>query len=128
MAPLEIISFLFALLILVKLVFVIFSKQTWYRNVAMPIYKNPKVSSLVILIIALIIFYYLIQSITLIELFAAMAFTNMITALSFMFYTKEFSELVKKVYSKNFKFTIFGILYLLFWILLSLKVIYKVLF
>jgi len=40
--PLEIIALIFALITLLKIIFIIVNKQTWYKNVAKPIYENKK--------------------------------------------------------------------------------------
>ncbi len=128
MTPLEIISLLFALLLLVKVTFIIFSKSTWYKKVALPIYKHSSFSGFVIFFLSLVILYYVLLSLTLIEIFSVMALTSMLMALGFMFYSKEVIEMVKKIYSKKFKFSFVGILYLLLWVLLALLVIYQILF
>ena len=96
MELLEIISLLFALLILIKLIFVILYKTIWYKRVVLPIYKHPKISIFVFVILSLVIFYKIIKILSLVEIFSVMAFTSMIIGVGFMLNSKEFMEMATK--------------------------------
>ncbi len=84
----EIIALIFAILIIVKLLFVLFSPKSWF-NFAKKIYGSPRVLVIVELILVLIIFYYLLQSLSIVQIMAAVVLGALLTGMGFAVYAKE---------------------------------------
>lgn len=99
--PVEWIAGLFAILAIVKLIVVIFNKKAWVKNVSKPILGN-KASGLLFAILAIVIFYFLILELSIVQIFAVMAFTGMIIGFAYMDYSKELMSLVDKVMKRKF--------------------------
>ena len=99
--PIEIIALLFAALILVKIGVIIFSGPKKWMDTVKPIYANPKTSSIVAVLLALLVFWYLIQELTIVQIFAVIAFTSLLMGLSFFQHSKEVWEMAQKMLKKN---------------------------
>ena len=121
--PIEIIALIFTLLIILKIIFIITNKQTWYKNVAKPIYDNTKTSGIIFTISAIIIFYFLIQELTITQIFAALAFSSLLIALGFLQH-KDMTSLIQKAYKQ--KFNIWTWFYIIIFLLLIFLVLYEI--
>lgn len=121
MTPLEIIALLFAVLSLTKLVVIIINKKAWANSVAMPIYSNPKRSISVFTMLAIIIFYFIIQELSVVQIFAVIAFSSMLVGIGFMQHADLMQSLIKKAYSK--KLSIGNVVYVLVWLALLVWVV-----
>ena len=79
--PIEIIALVLLVLAAVKIVVLLISAKVW-MNFAKKLYKNKIVFQLVCLVLAAIVLYYLIQGgMSIIHVFAVMAFTALLLAL-----------------------------------------------
>ena len=101
--PVEIIALLFIILGLVKFVVNVFSRKTWYAKVVKPLYAR-KMSSVILVILAFTVLYYLLQELTIVQIVASMAFTCLVIVLAFSFYWKELQPAVEKMYKKSWSF------------------------
>ena len=124
LTPIEWIAFLLAALTIIKIVVLVVKKSIWMDKVAVPIYGNPNVSGPIMLILAAIVFYYLIQVFNIVQIFAVMTFTALIMASSFMFYGKEMMPVFKKIINKPFSVWIW--IYSLAWLALSVWVLVEI--
>ena len=101
LTPVEIIAAILAIAIVIKLIFIIFNKKAWYENVAKPIYGNTSRSAFIFVILAIIIFYYIIQELSIVQIFAVIGFSSLLTGLGFVQFSKELTPLIKKAYSQK---------------------------
>ena len=122
-SPLEIIAVLFAVLVIVKLVFIVVNKQLFYKNVVKPLYSS-KINGGVFGILAVVVFYYLIQELTIVQIFGAMVFTSLLMGATLARFSKDLLKLADKVYKKKFDSWMW--IYALIWVVLSLLVLYEV--
>tara|TARA_Y100000310_G_C20658160_1_gene803143 strand:+ start:414 stop:794 length:381 start_codon:yes stop_codon:yes gene_type:complete len=97
---LEWIVLIFALIGLIKLVVIFVNKKQWLPVIG-AVYGNPKVWSFVFLILSGLVFYYLIQELSIVQILAVMAFTSMFIAIAFMQYSNELMGLAKKMLNKK---------------------------
>jgi hypothetical protein len=97
----ETIAVIFAVVGLIKLVGISLNKGAWYNSVASKVFNNAKGWTFVFGVLAIVVFYYLLQELTLAQIVAGMAFGSLLTGLAFMSYSKELSGLVKKIYTRN---------------------------
>lgn len=96
----EIIALVVSILIIVKLLVISFSPKSWY-NLAKGLYKSSIVLFVVELILAGVVFYYLLQSFTIVEIMAVITLGALLTGMSFALYAKEFMGLVGKMLGKG---------------------------
>jgi hypothetical protein len=75
--PVETIAIIFLALGVVKMIYLLVNPKAW-MTFAKNMYSKPKVLQPIALILAAIIFYYIIQVITIVEIFAVMAFMAML--------------------------------------------------
>jgi hypothetical protein len=121
----EIIALVFAVLALVKIIVIIFNKDWWYEKVVKNVYTGNEKISVVLLILGLVVFYYLVRAMSIVEIFAVMAFTGILIGIGFFTYSKEVLSLAKKVYAKKLSGWMW--VYIVIWVALSVWVLYSVL-
>ncbi len=96
----EIFVLVFVILGLIKLLVVLFSPKSWV-GVAKGVYKNPALLVIVELILAAILFYYLLPAIGLVYLMAGVVLGTLLTGLTFAVFAKEVTPLVNKILKPN---------------------------
>lgn len=121
---LEIISLIFVILGLIKLLFVVINKKIWLNNIVKPFYKNSGISSLILAILAIIIFYFLIQELNIVQIFAVIAFSSLLIALGFLRFSKDMSKIIEKAYNK--RLDLGSLLYIALWLALLLWALYSI--
>ncbi len=124
LTPVDIIVTIFVLLALIKLIIVLINKELWYRNVVKPIYSNIKITGFIFVILAILLFYFLLQELSITQIFAVIAFSSFFIVLSFLQHQNEFMQLVEKAYKKEFN--IWSYLYIIVWLILLIWVLYEV--
>src|SRR3989338_5509144 len=102
LTPIEVIATIFALFALLKLIVVVINKNSWHKNVANPIFKNSSISIIIFVILGIIVFYYLLQELSVIQIFAVVAFTSLLIGIGFLQHAKELIPVLKNAYSKKF--------------------------
>ena len=124
--PVEIIALIFAALGVIKILVILINKDTWHKHVVKPIYgSDARIISIVTLVLAAAILYYLLLEMTIIQVFAAMAFFSMLIMFSFIHYQKDLMGFINKVYNKNFGGWLW--VYIVIWLVLCLWVVYLIL-
>ncbi|MBU0894126.1 MAG: hypothetical protein KKF48_01390 [Nanoarchaeota archaeon] len=118
MTPLEIIAFVLIIVGIVKILVLAFNPKSW-MNFAKGIWKTSALG-IIYFVLAALVFYYLIQELTIIQILAVTAFVALLIGLQFARYSKETMTFVQKmirnkkdVWSKNW-------LYILIWLILML--------
>lgn len=113
----------FAILVLIKLIFITFNPKAWFKF-AKKIYGTPTITFTVILILAAVLFYYLWVELGILMLMAGVVLGSLLTALTFMLWSKETMALATKIYKESvFKkgwFVILLWLVLMVWVLVEL--------
>jgi hypothetical protein len=117
------IALIFTLLGLFKLIFLAFNKKKWITFVT-PLYNNRKLSSIILILLATLVFYLLIKTLSIVQIMAVIAFTSLLLGFAAMQYSKEILALGKIITGKKFGLGIK--LYIIIWITLSLWVLIKV--
>ncbi len=75
--PIEIIAMIFLALGVIKMFYLLINPKAW-MNFAKNMYSKPKSLKFISLILAAIVFYYLIQVFNIVEIFAVMAFLGLL--------------------------------------------------
>ncbi len=94
----EIIAIVFLALVVIKMIVLLISPKSW-MGFAKGIWGNKIVAQIVALVLAAVVFYYLIQELTIVQIFAAAAFVSLLLVIGM-------SDLVGRlinVYEKHIK-------------------------
>ncbi|MFQ5965756.1 MAG: hypothetical protein ACE5KZ_15900 [Candidatus Scalinduaceae bacterium] len=87
MTSIEILATIFAIIVLVKLSIVSIKPKLWMK-VAETILRNQTITTIVYLILAVIIGYYIFTSLNIVQVAVVMLFTSVLTGLGFLPYSK----------------------------------------
>ncbi|MFA5174501.1 MAG: hypothetical protein WC438_04950 [Candidatus Pacearchaeota archaeon] len=123
MTPIEIMALILAIVSSLKLIVILIKPKAWYDDIVKPIWSKPMLTGLISLILAGITLYYLLQTMTIINIFAVMLFVVFLMAVGFSFYQKEVLDLATKML-KNKAMLKKAWFYILIWIVLVLWVFY----
>ncbi len=85
---------------LIKLIIIAFDPKVWL-NVAKKLYGAQTITFTVILILAAVLFYYLLQSFTIVQIMAGVTLGGLLTALSFVAYSKDTISWATKILKKG---------------------------
>jgi len=102
MTPIEILAAIFAILVLVKLLFVAVNPKFWMKGVE-SILSNYVFTTVVYVLLAIIIGYIVFKSLSIVQVAAVMLFTSVLIGLTLIPYSKEFLTLGKELTSTQSK-------------------------
>jgi len=86
----------FVVLGLIKFLFLLFNAKAWMKF-AFKLYSKPALLVIIELILALILFYYLLQSFTIVQIMAGVLLGALLTGMTFAAYGKETIAWAKKI-------------------------------
>lgn len=116
MTPIGIIALILILVSAIKIVVILVNPKSW-ADVVKKIWANPMVMSIVSLILAAIVLYYLIQSgLTIVQILAVTAFVGLLMAVGIGIYANEVISMATKMLKKGLMKKAW--LYTLIWIIL----------
>ena len=118
---LEIIALLFVILGFVKLAVILIKKEIWFKDVVKPIYSHPKVTVPVFAVLDAIILYFLLQEMSIVWVFAALAFSAFFIGVGFAAASNDLIPTIRKIY--RHKFTGLVWVYTGIWLILSIWVL-----
>ena len=117
LAGLEVIALILILVSFIKILYLFFNKKGWWNFVG-KFYRRSVLSTIVLLVLAAVVFGYLLVEITIVQLMAALALASLVFAIAFLQYPKEMGEFAQKAYKK--KFSVVQIIFVIIWIFISL--------
>ena len=125
MTPIEIIALVLIAVSSIKILVILVKPNAWLNSVVKPIWKNPFLMTIVSFILAAVVLYYLLQELTIVQIFATMAFLVLLMAIGFSVAAKETLAFAEKMYKikgmiKKFWFYIFLWIALMAWVLYAL--------
>ena len=88
MTALEIIATIFAIFVLVKIVVVLIDPQIWMKKVAEPLLGNPRLATTVYGVLAIVVGYYVLTRLYIVDVAAVMLFTALVMGVGMMPYSK----------------------------------------
>jgi uncharacterized protein YjeT (DUF2065 family) len=100
MNSLETIAFIFVLAGLIKILFLLIFPKSW-KNFVRNLYKKPNLLLGIELVLTVIIFYYLIQYLTIIQIIGGVVLGALLTGMTFAVYGKEIMPLFTKIFTKR---------------------------
>jgi len=90
-----------ALLVIIKLVVISFRPKTWMDKVARPVWSNSSLTKTISLILAIVVLYYLLQTLTIVQIFAVALFFSLISASTMASFSKEILSLGDRMIKGN---------------------------
>lgn len=123
MNAIEIMALIVALLTIIKILTIVWKPKAWMDNVVKKVHINSGVSLVAGIIIAGISLYYLLQSMTIIHIFAVLLFFAGLMLITVSSYTKEIVGLADKLL-KDKNSIKKAWLSLLIWLILAVWVLY----
>ncbi|MFH1290747.1 MAG: hypothetical protein ABIH92_05045 [Nanoarchaeota archaeon] len=124
LTPLEVIVTIFVVLAFVKIAVILGSRRKWLKYIQ-NFYANPNLALIVLIILAALIFYYLIQELTIVQIVAVIAFTCILFVIGLLQFPKETFALAKKSFRKAKPAQV---IYYLVWLALMAWAIYAIFF
>ena len=115
----EVIAGILVVVTLIKLVVILVNKDSWLKVTETFYGKGSKRKSWSVLILALIVFYYLIQVFSIVQIMAVTLFVALLIAFGFMQFADDFMPMVRNIYKKDF-FKGGMLVYTLIWLALIL--------
>ncbi|MEW6063512.1 MAG: hypothetical protein AB1571_04050 [Nanoarchaeota archaeon] len=97
LTAIEITALIISLLALIKIIVILIRPRSWLGVVHL-IYAKPNVTMISALVLALIVLSYLLQELTIVQVFASMLFLALLTIFSVAIYYTEIKTLADKLY------------------------------
>ena len=119
--PIELFAFILSVFVLIKLVVIFVDPNKW-MNFASSIWSRPALTSFISLLLAVMVLYYLLEELTIVQIFAVMLFFTLIFAMGIAPYAKEFIAMGKKMINRTVKDLWF---YILIWLALIAWTLYS---
>ena len=102
MTPIETFALIVILAALIKIIVIAINPKTWV-GFAKKVYANTVLVMIIGLILAAVVLYYLIQEITILQIFGVMLFIALIAMMGVAVYAKEVMPVIEKIIKeKNF--------------------------
>jgi len=118
MGIIEIFALIVLVAIAIKILAVLISPKSWLSFTG-KIWKLPILTMIISLILAGIVFYYLIQEVSIVQIFAVILFIALISAATIAVYSKEFLAVAQKIV-KDKGFLKRAWLPILIWVILAI--------
>ena len=122
---LNIIALIFIIVSIIKLLVILINKKDWLP-VVRTFYSKPIASSIIVAILTVIVFYFLIQQLSIVEIISAAAFISLLFMLSFLQFKKELLEMATKIYKDKLSPATW--VYILIWLGLMGWALYELFF
>jgi hypothetical protein len=122
MTPIEYMAAIVAIAVIVKLLVILIKPTTWMNLVVKPVYSSPIVLMIVGLVLAAGSLWYLLEELTIIQIFAVMFFLSMVAMITSAVYSSEILAVVKKIL-RDKKFLKLAWLSIIIWFALAIWVL-----
>ncbi len=102
MNAVEILALIFAIAVILKMLMILISRKSW-EGFAKWMYKKPALLFIIELILAILVFYFLIVKggLAITTIMACVLLGALLTGMSFAFFTKELSPMISKIMKAN---------------------------
>ena len=96
MTSIEVLATIFAIVILVRLVILLINPQLW-MNIAEALLSRYTVATVVYLVLAVIVGYYIFASLNIVQVAAVMLFTSILIGLALVPYSRTMLKVTKEI-------------------------------
>ena len=116
MTPIEIIALILIIVGIVKIAFVLISPKSWLK-MAKKMWATPFVN-IIFLILAAIVFYYLLREVSIAQILATSAFITLLMGVQFFRYSKETMRFAMRLAGNKKELLRRTWLYIIIWLIL----------
>ncbi|HJO89770.1 MAG: hypothetical protein QGH85_02710 [Candidatus Pacebacteria bacterium] len=127
MTPIEIIALVVAIVTIIKILVVLKDPSIWMRKISLPVLKSGTAGMVVSLVLAALVLRYLLESLTIVEIYAVTAFVALLIMTGFMAYPKKLATLMEQ-FGKDKHLIGKSWLQILIWLALSIWVLKELFF
>ena len=120
----EIIALVFSVILIIKLLFIVFSPKSW-ASFQSSIFKHPKIVSVIALVLAAIVLNFLLKEVSITQIFASLAFFSLLVLSGIVLFGDQIMKF-KDSLIENFSFRKYW-WHIIIWLLLVLWVLEEVL-
>ncbi|MFC1769180.1 hypothetical protein ACFLZX_05440 [Nanoarchaeota archaeon] len=124
MSPIEIIALLVAAIGIIKIIILLIKPKAW-KKVPDVVFNRPVLTMIVGLILAGLVLYYLLAELSIVQIFAVIAFVMLLVVASYSAYAKEMKSMMGKLL-KDRKALKKAWLIVVVWLALSVWVIIEI--
>lgn len=129
MSAIETIALILVALSVVKIVMLLISPKSWYSSsnpLVKLLWSNPLAAGTTALILGAIVLIYLLQELTMVQIFAVVAFASLLFMLALAPYNKQVLEMVAKDTENNGNFLVRHWLSTIIWVGLMIWVVWEI--
>lgn len=123
LTSIEIIAAVTAIWVLIKTILLLTNRNK-LSSITNTIYDNQENWTIVFSILSLIILFYLLKELTIVQIFATIAFASLLFAISLFQYPEAIKKMHRKIINQKLPKSI--VMLILFWTILSLWVLSKI--
>ena len=123
MTPIEIMALIAAIIVPVKLIMVWRSQKSWFNTVAKRYWGNATVTTILSLIVVIVTLYYLLQELTIVQIWAVMLFAMALISLGLAPFSKYMLDVEQKWFTETNVLKI-GWFAAIVWLVLIIWVLY----
>lgn len=126
MSIIEYMAAIIAIIILIKILVILISPKSWMAVVKF-FYGNPMITMVLSAILAIGSFWYLMQELTIVQIFAVLFLMSMLMFVSLSVYSKDMIPIARKLL-QNRKFMARAWLSIIIWLVLTIWVLKELFF
>ena len=123
MTPIEIMAFIAAIIVPVKLIMVWRSQKSWFNTVTRRFWGNATVTTILSLIVVIVTLYYLLQELTIVQIWTVMLFAMALISLGLAPFSKYMLDVEQKWFTETNVLKI-GWFAAIVWLVLIIWVLY----
>ena len=123
MTPVQIMALIAALIVPIKLLTLLKSQKTWLDNVTRRFWANSVITSIFAFIVVVITLYYLLQELTIVQIWAALLFSMALIALGLAPFSKYMLQVEEQWFTKTNTLKA-GWFAVMVWLVLAIWVLY----
>ena len=98
--PIEILALILIIISGIKIITILINPSIWLNKVVKKVYVGKK-TTFIFLVLALIILYFLLQELTIVQILSVMLFTAFIFGIGFSIHSKELIKLADQIFKNK---------------------------
>jgi signal transduction histidine kinase len=126
MTPVETIALVTAAIVLIKFLVILKSRRAWYNTIVKRYWKNATITTIFSLAIAIITLFFLLQELTIVQIWATTMFVMALASLSLAPFSKHMANVIEGLY-KDRNVLKRGLIAGAVWLFLTIWVLYALL-
>ena len=100
MTPIEIMAFIAAIIVPIKLIMILRSQKSWFNTVTKRYWNNAVVTTILSLVVVIVTLFYLLQELTIVQIWAVTLFAMALISLGLAPFSKYMLNVEKKWFTE----------------------------